>query len=364
MRISRELFLHNLESVHPGLDKRETIQQSDCFIFQESQVMTFNDEVACRGQSGLDASFTGAVPAEKLLEVLRGLKEEEVDIQVSRGHLRILGKGRRSKLRMTEDIVLDVNTIEKPTQWKPLHESFGEAIGLVQYCASTDKDQFAVNCVHLTPDYIEACSSYQLCRWEQLTGLTQEALVRRTAIKHIVTLGMVEVAEGEAWIHFRNASGLLLSCRRYLESYPELNKIIEVKGKATPLPKGIAEAASMASIFSSEDKDDNYLDVWLKPGKLRLKGYGITGEHEEIKKINYKGPKLHFRIAPDVLIGIIKRYSECIITPERLAVFSGSCRYVACLIKPERAAEEPAAAEAEVNGTPRRKNKKPVEDEG
>ena len=355
MRVNREALLHRLESVHPGLDKKETVQQSDCFVFQKGEVMTFNDEIACRGPSDLDESFTGAIPAEKLLEVLRKRKEEELEVEITEGHLLLSSKGRRSKVRLTEDIVLDIHTIEHADHWQPLHEHFGEAIGLVQHCASTSKDQFAVSCVHLTPDYVEACSSFQLCRWQQETGLTQEALVRRSAIKHITTLGMTEVAEGNAWIHFRNASGLLLSCRRYLEEYPALDRILEVKGRTTPLPKGIAEAAALASIFSSEDKDDNYLDIWLRPGKLRIRGYGITGEHEEIKKINYKGERLHFRIAPDVLIGIIKRYSECILTPERLAVMNGPCRYVACLMKPAKDLDEPVVVDAEVNGRSKKK---------
>ena len=350
MRVNREVFLHRLESVHPGLDKKETVQQSDCFIFQKGEVMTFNDEIACRGPSDLDASFTGAVPAEKLLEVLRKRKEEELEVDMGEGLLLLKSKGRTSRLRMTEDIVLDIHTIEHADHWQPLHEHFGEAIGLVQHCASTAKDQFAASCVHLTPTHVEACSISQLCRWEQRTGLSQEALVRRSAIKHIVTLGMTEVAEGEAWIHFRNAVGLLLSCRRYLEDYPDLDNMLEVQGRATPLPRGIAEAAVLAKIFSSEDKDNDYLDVSLKPGKLRLRGYGITGEHEEVKKINYRGERLDFRIAPDVLIGIIKRYSECIITANRLAVLNGPCRYVACLRKPTKDVDEPVVVDTLANG--------------
>ena len=80
MKVNREELLRNLESVQAGLSRREILEQSDCFVFGGKRVVTYNDEVSCRGPSGLDDSFRGAAKADKLLEVLREYPVEGVEV--------------------------------------------------------------------------------------------------------------------------------------------------------------------------------------------------------------------------------------------------------------------------------------------
>lgn len=337
-RLNREHLLQQLEAVQPGLSTREIIEQSSCIIFRDGEAMTYNDEIACRCKTDLD--ITAAVRAEPLLAVLRKLQEDEVVIEAGEGELLVQGKGRKSGIQMEQNITLPIDVVEVPTKWRPLPSDFNDAILLVQQCAGKDESAFKLTCVHVHPDYVEACDNYQLSRYTLRTGAKKPYLVRGSAIKHITSLGMVETSETTAWVHFRNPVGLVLSCRRYLEDFPSLDAMLSMKGTPTTLPKGLIEAADIAQIFSAENADQNQVMIDMRPGKVRLKGQGASGWYSEVKKLAYDGEPISFLISPVLLMELINRHNDCEITSETLRVKTGKFVYVSCLGTPETTTKE------------------------
>ncbi len=332
-RIDRMELLQRLEAIQPGLSPRDIVEQSSCFVFKDGLIQTYNDEIACRIKSPF--KFTGAVTAAPLLAILNKLKEDDVEVEPTEEELLIIGKKRRAGIRMDAEITLPIDSVEKPKKWRPIHEDFVEAISIVHECAGTNQEEFALTCVHIHPKYIEACDNHQLTRYRISSGVTVAALVRRDAIKHIISLDMTEFAETETWIHFRNPTGLMLSCRRFIEEFPNLSPILKVEGEPTTLPKGLADAADKAEVFSKENADDNQVMVELRPGKLRIKGTGTSGWYSEVKKLKYNGKAISFQISPRLLMELTKRHNECLVSEERLKVDGGKWVYVSCLGKVE-----------------------------
>ena len=64
MKVLRKKLLEELQIADIGLAAKPTIQQSDCYVFQNGEVITYNDEVACHTKCSL--GITGAVNAKKL----------------------------------------------------------------------------------------------------------------------------------------------------------------------------------------------------------------------------------------------------------------------------------------------------------
>lgn len=327
--IQRETFLGQLEAVQPGLSSRDIIEQSSCYIFRDGQVITYNDEIACSHVCKIGVE--GAVRSGVLLEILRKLPEDELMVEQSEKGITLRGKGRECFIAREVDIRLPINNVEKPTKWKPLSKDVIDAIELAHHCASDDETEFRVTCVHITPHHIEACDNTQMTRVKVETGVTGKILVRKNSIRHITTLAMEQFCETETWVHFRNSSGLVLSCRRFIEEYPTLDKLLDFKGDKIVLPKGLADAADRAAIFARETPDDPKVMVELRTDKLRVCGTGASGEYKEIKKLNYKGPEFSFRIAPQLLMDITKRYNEAEINQGRLRVNGGKWTYISCL---------------------------------
>ena len=175
------------------------------------------------------------------------------------------------------------------------------------------------------------CDNFQLTRYTLATGVKESVLVRRSSVKHVVGLGMTKTAQTENWIHFKGPSGLVLSCRRYVEDFPDLAGFLKVKGKQTTLPKGLGEAAEKAEIFSAENVESNNVTVTLKPGSIRIEGRGISGWYSETKKTDWDGDAIRFAVAPKLLIELVKNHNRCEITADRLKVDGGKFVYVSCL---------------------------------
>lgn len=324
----------------------------NCFIFTDGKVQALNDEIAAHGPTPFDSTIRGAVRANKLLEILRKLPEDELDVGIEQGQLSIVGKRRKTGITMEAEIHHPlVGSVEEPTSWIPLHKDFSEAVGVVGLCAASDQSVFARVCVHLTPKWVEAHDGVQACRWKLPTGFTGEkkesgewsgTLVRQASIKHIVALNMTEFSETAHWLHFRNSDKVVLSCRRYVEDYPEDSngEFKSDEGLAVVLPKGLIDAADNASVFSSENVDSNVVKVEMTSGTIRLRGDGISGYHRESKKIAYDGEPVSFLISPKLLADIVKRHSEVKIAPNRLRVNGGAYRYMACLFNPQSLKKE------------------------
>lgn len=329
MRIKREELLSDLELVQPGLSSRDIIEQSSCFVFKKGRVYSFNDEVFCSHATKL--RIQGAVPNKPLVEQLRKLPDDDVDIEATENTLTIRGKGGREvEIRMEKEIALQIHSVEMPSKWYSLPKEFNEAINVVAECASRDVSK-AIHCVHIHTDWIEACDNVRLSRYTMKTGLKEAVFVKGDSIKHLPSLGMTEIGQTEAWIHFRNASGLVMSCRKYAEEYPDLTELLKVKGSKMILPKKLKEAAERAEIASSEKSDENYITVQLKPGKLRVKGEGVTSRYKEPMKTSYDGPPLKFSISPKILIELVTRHNECVVSQNRLLVNGGAWAFVAYL---------------------------------
>jgi hypothetical protein len=334
-RINRLAFLQQLESVVPGLAPREIVEQSSCFVFKDGETITFNDEVLCRRKT--DLKIEGAVQAEPLLKVLRKLAEEDLEINIGEGVLELKGKKREAGINMDAEILLPISKIEKPNKWSPLHEDFADAINITSQCAGRDESEFLATCVHIHPKFIEACDNYKMTRYKIKTGFKDRVLVRSSAVRSIVSLGMTKFSESESWLHFSNPAGLTLSLRRFTDTdeYPDLTPWLGVKGSLTVLPKGLGDALSRAEIFSAEKAENNQVTIELRPGKLRVTGEGSSGWYKEIKKLKYNGDPMMFKVAPELLNELIKRHNECEITKEALKVDTGKFVYVTSLEQDE-----------------------------
>lgn len=332
MQLNREDLLAKLEAVVPGLDKKATIEQSDCFVFQDGRVITFNDEIAasCECTVGLE----GAVKAEPLAQLLRKLTDDVIRVENKDEQFFVATKSKkRSGITMDAEVLLPVDSIERPEEdsWQPLSEDFCEAVQIVQNCAGKDESHFVLTCVHLTPEYVEACDNQQVTRYPIKTPFTRNFLIRRDSIKHVAQLGVSEFAETDNWVHFRNSTGLVLSCRQYAEDFPDMADILATTGEKTVLPGGLAEACDKAGVFTIDSDGDNQVQVFLKEGQLKIRGQGSTGWYEELSTVNYKGAPLSFLIDPKLLVELTKRTSECEIAEGRLVIRGGCFVYVACL---------------------------------
>ena len=327
--VDRNTLLSALEAVSPGLDKKASLVQSDCFVFEDDLVRTYNDQTACSIQSPLK-DYEGAAKAEELLSILGKLTEKELRVSHTDAEVLIEGKRRRFGIYQEQEIVLP-GVGDLPEDWSKLPPEFGDAINLVRHCVSKEKDKFIICCIHLHPEYVEATDNVQLARYTIRTGLKTSYLVNPVAMKHVMELGMDEVGETKTWLHFRNQAGLVFSCRKYVDRFPEASHLLEGTGEKLKLPQGLGEVLEKVEQFTKNNPDDEaQVRVTIKGKEFRVKGQGAHGWYEEVKEINSK-LNVCFYIDPKLLETLAEKTPECQIVGARLLVDNGAFKYATAL---------------------------------
>lgn len=326
MIIDKKKLLFELECVMPGIATKETIEQATCFVFKNNTVMTYNDEIACQQTSSLP--FEGAVKALPLISILRKLTEKEIDVSVVDENIVIKGKRKTINIIKEAGIKLPVNSIEKPEKWKVLPDIFIKAISLVGPCASKDATKFVLTCVNITKHWVEACDGFQATRYLLDMDIKKSLLIRAVSIKYILSLDMIKYSETENWFHFKNAAGLILSCRKWTEEFPDISDILKTKGTPIKFPTSIIKAIDKAQVFSLENVDENQIDIIIDNGKLIVEGNGVSGKYRELSKIDFKRSYVAFKIEPAMLVNLIKQNNECQITEQHLVIRFSNYTYI------------------------------------
>lgn len=330
-RVNREQFLARLKLVEPGTTSRSGIEstpQSSCIAFQDGWLFTYNDDISCRIESGLEESFHGAVKAEPLIKLLDGMGEEDVDIRLTDTFFIVNGINKRGRIAIQKEVVLSISAVETPVDWFQLPDDFANAVSLVVSCTGTNPKKFKAMCVHITEDYMEATDNFQAARYVIKTGVKTECLVKGKILENVIELGISESSETATWLHFKSPSGLIFSCRRCIMPYPAIGDALSVQGEGATLPGGLDEVLNNTKIFN-----DELVRIDLIQGSARIKGEGQDGDYQELRQMKYDGPPISFSIPPKVLAEVAKKHKDCEITPDFLKVSDGQFSYISCLRK-------------------------------
>ena len=329
MKLDRRELLQRLLAVSPGIVKSGTTQ-SDCIVLRKGRFYTLSKEIACSLVSGLEPDVEGAVQADRLIELLKQMPDQDVDINIEKGilHLSGLGKARRAKIPMESEILLPVGSVELPKAYTRLSEGFAEAVDLVISCTKK-RGEFLHECLHIHPKYIEASDNIQMARWDIETFVPKSVLVRGQSLKAITQLGMTKGAMTESWLHFVNPMGLRVSvCQWAMEKYPKLDDFLNLRGEKVVLPKLLAGAAMRAGIFAEEDS----IGVKLNgDGRVLLESKCGAGEYQEEKVLKYDGPELRFSVPYKLIAKLVEKHNGIEVTECSLRVNGGKYIYATSL---------------------------------
>lgn len=344
MRLSRDELLYSLERVTPALSPGETFEQATSFCFKDRFVHAYNRKLYCGAPLPAGLELEGAVYSKRLLAVLRKLTADVIDVKAEDDKLTVRTFGRGSKgdklkdrgvFVMDSKITLPLQDVDEPKVWKPLNESFSDALAIVQEAAGKDREMYYTVCVHVHPEWLEAIASVAgpACRYrfEDGTGVDKPCLVERDIIKAVVASGVEEIGETDGWLHFRSGE-YRMSCRRELDNFPDLSDLFGRKGfKKVILPASLNEAAEICEYFSSEEKDRNLLSVDIRPGAMRVHGEGLTGNATGFRDCDYDGPPVSFYLSPALLKNLVEKGGVAWIGDKRLMVDGGKWRSVVAL---------------------------------
>ena len=335
MKVIREDALRALSSVRPGLDSKESVVQSTCLVFTKGRVHTFNGELACSIKSPF-GKFEGAVEAEGLLGMLEKYPDETIDFEQDDKIFKIKGKKKETSFPI-EAVNLPIEVVEEPGDWEELPDEFEEAVKLVWPCSSTEESEFKLTCIHCTSTFIESTDRFQLGQYPlDLPLFEEETLIRASSAGKLCGYGMVAYSVTDSWVHFKNKSGLIISCHQFKSDYKDTSQFLETDGmKRIQLPGGLQEVVARAHHISSTNVLESSVIVKLMKERVIVEGKGTRGHHREMEKITFEGEPMEFHISPRLINEVSKKSNTCLIGNGRMIVDTGKFKYLTVIAVPE-----------------------------
>lgn len=317
MKIVRKNLQEALQIVKPGLDSKELISQSSSFAFIDGRVITYNDEISISHPiEGIN--FEGAVKAEELYGLLTKLTSEEITLKIEDSEI-LINSGRvKAGLRLEGEVNLP--TQETGSKWNKLKDpkEFVEFLLLAAQTCSSDMSDPKMTCVSIKGNTITGSDNHRLIQCTLADEVpTDDFLIPALSVFEVIKIKPISIQLQVDWVHFKNKSGTIFSCRRVNDSYVGselIEGVLKIKGKTViEFPDKILEVMQRIAPFSKRNFImDELIDIEIKGGKASLKATTENTKSWIKEKFSINSENdLAFKITPHLFVDILKKTKKC-----------------------------------------------------
>jgi len=338
MKVKKSELFEALSKVKPALSDKAIIEQTDHFIFDNDYVRTYNDRIAI--SYPFKSGFHLAIKADEFFKLISKIESQEIELSESEGSLSITiekTKGSIKGLIVTAAEVKCPAIIIKTKRWFMLPKNFSDAIRFCSFSADRNMLMKELTCLCINNNYVLSSDNFRATKYEMDSKLPEfllPATVAQELAKHSPTHYVIE-AEG-AWIHFKNADGVIFSSRVIEGEYPQEDVwgLFTQKGDSIVIPEGLKESLDRAKIFSQQITEvDDLIQIRVyKSGKLTCRGEGALGWIEEEFKVDYKKKDFEVKVSPEALIEILSHVKEMKVSDDKLYFGGEKFEHVISLI--------------------------------
>jgi hypothetical protein len=331
MKINREKLLDCLNTVAPGLATKDAIEYSTSFIFKDGKVYTFNDKLLV--SYPIDIGIEGAVKATELLKLLAKIKTEEIDISKKDNQFLVKTKKIKATIKLSIDPKLPFGEVEpKKNKWKNLPEDFNTALSFNLFSTAKLRATPILTYLHVCGDIVESTDNYRITTYKMSDSIADTLLISYDSVIELLKYVVTKYQKNDNWIFFKDASGLVFSCRTIADEYPNISQFIDVEGPKIKLPKNIIDLIERSQIFSNTDIENEKVRITIEDGLFTISAKGDHGQIEEHAKIKYSGETSTILINPKFLKQIAERQTRMIIGESKLKFKTSKMQHVIMLI--------------------------------
>lgn len=313
-KINRLELLSALREVQPGLSNKEIIEQSSSFIFNDTSIWSYNDQISIN--HNFATGLKGAVKADKFMKLLEKIPNDELEIKEVKGKLKIQANKLKATIKIDTDVKLMPIKVPKTSskKWKELPNNFNEGISFCAFSASKNMIRPELTCLWIEEDKITSVDGFRGTVFNLTSDIDQDFLLPAGPAVELAKYNPEKAVVENGWIHFMNDQETTFSIRTYADiEYPETEKYFEGTGAEVELPEGFIDVIQRASTLLSDDFDlDRFVSLIITEDKIVCKGEGNSGWVQEEKEIEYDGENIDVKIHP-VMISEVLKYNRNII---------------------------------------------------
>lgn len=322
MKINKQELIEALDIVRPGLASKEMLEQTTSFAFMGGRIVTYNDEISI-SHPIKDLNLTGAIKAEELYKLLSKMKDDKLEITVNGPEIHVKSGKSKAGFTLQEKVLLPLEEIGEQGEWKKIPDNLLACMRFAMFSCGKDMSEPKFTCVNVRKDgCIESCDNMRVTRSKanKLPKDMSTFMVPAISVRELVKYEMTKMAEGQGWVHFKNDAGTIFSCRIFeKDEFPNVSKLLQVKGASIKLPKTIGDVLDRAAVFAKRDHAlDENVTITLGNNKMKVKGQNSTGWFEEECNVRYKDQPISFIINPSFLKEILSHVQTCTLGKDRM----------------------------------------------
>jgi len=319
------------------VDKSNVLGETICFL--PGKLVGYDGMVSM--QIPFDTDLSCGIEPDKLLSVLNGVKDSEVDLSLRDGVLKLSSADTKAELKVNTDIemfeVFDTSSIK----FKPLPRDLPDAMYLVSFSTSRDITNKVFSCVYVDGDMLFATDNFRVSKYTLAEPVDASFLIPAPSIVKLISFSKEFPLKGftwdGAWIHFTGKGGAMFSCRLFLdEEFPKRDAILplfEIEGKEFCFPPEVKEAVEVVSFLVKDQFElDRIVSITIRKDKVICRA---EREGEWVEKIvPFQGnEEFQFLCNPTFMIEALGRAFE-VVVGERSILFrsqSGSFEHLVAL---------------------------------
>lgn len=328
--IDRELLLEQLIAIKPGISRKGIVELTDCITFREGRAHAYNGNIAA--SAAIPVNLNGTVKAKPLLEILDHIPDKKVRIFTSGGKLVLKGRGRMLvRIPLEDGEFFRFHKADRPKKWSRLDPEFCNAIRMAFLCSSRDvKTQYLATMVKITSSSVQALDNAVQFLDYKVPSKIKDSMYNSVDMNHVCALEPSRVCDTRSWLHFKNGRDVRMSFLKADEpdKFPSLKSFLVAEGHKFRIPKALGPIALGATVFTKDNKDENFVKVTLSKNEIRVQGISDIGEfNQPIEKVKYDGPTITFAVSGELLNEIATNYPSAVITQEKMVVSQGPLQY-------------------------------------
>jgi len=218
--------------------------------------------------------------------------------------------------------------------WTALPEDFCHYLSFAIGGCSNNMSRPILTCVNINKDgTMDSSDGFKVLRCNTGEALLVDTfLIPAHCAMEVIKIKPTQVAESDGWAHFKNKKGTVLSCRTFLESFPDVSHLLSVEGIEATFPKSMEEIVERAHVFAERNHIlDESIEITLGDNKIHVKAQSETGWIEESANMRYKEATLTFNITPYLLLDILKETATFIIADKKIKFEGAGWEYISML---------------------------------
>lgn len=334
MKIERQQLLDILQSLKVAVSNKGIVQESGCFIFTGSYVVTYNDRISIA--SPLATDFSCCVPADELLHIVQSSKVKELSIKCSETEMVLSDKKFRAGLALIPNSISEVLPIQniESLKWSRCKPELFEAIKKCIFSAAKNSPVAYLSCIAINKNTVTSSDNFRISQAILEYDTDIEVLIPVSSAIELASISNItHYSLKDGWMYFKTKSQGYFFCRTVEEQFPDVQALFKISKQATKIQlpnKELKEALQACSVFSTSIDIDKKIQLQISDGKLICKGNNEYGWIEYVVD-DTNTPDMNFEIHPDFLLSILEIISEAIIDENKLHIHTENFKHVVAL---------------------------------